>query len=173
MKVNFEKLKEGRNSLTFDIPSKDVAFDYKGYKLNGNWHINADFFKNSRGEISLIGDLEGKITLICDRCLKEFERKVFLKFEYFFVPFEEVEVKEEGDLNDGVVETFYRDNFVEMEDILSEQVILSLPDKVLCDESCRGILKEDGSPYIEEEGEEKPLDSRLLPLLEIKKRLKK
>lgn len=176
MKVNFEKLKLGNNNLSFDIPSSDIIFDYKGYALNGNWHMEANFDRNSRGEIAVKGDIKGNISLICDRCLEEFERELDLRFEYFLIPFkEDVNANEDIDeeINDSrVLESFYKEDFVKVEDIIREQIILGLPDKVLCSEDCKGILKEDGTPYVSG-GSTESLDQRLLPLLEIKKKLKK
>ncbi len=175
MKVNFEKLKIGNNRLSFDIPSGDIPFDYKGYTLNGSWHMDANFDRNSRGEISVVGNVKGTISLICDRCLEEFKRELNLDFEYFLLPFEEERFEEDVDeeLDEGlVIESFYREDFIEIEDIIREQVILGLPDKILCSENCKGILKDDGTPYISDESDNS-FDVRLLPLLEIKKKLKK
>jgi uncharacterized protein len=92
-------------------------------------------------EINIRGRLETKLEAVCDRCLGPAEIRVDRNFDLFYRPMsaiardaEEVEIPRD-DLEVG----FYSGEGVELADILTEQVILSVPMKVICTPDCQGL----------------------------------
>jgi len=94
-------------------------------------------------DIRLKGSLRTAVEVPCARCLERTRREVALEFDLFYQPMqtiareEEVEI-ESGDLNIG----FYQGDGLSLEDVLREQVLLSLPMRVVCRADCAGLCPE-------------------------------
>jgi uncharacterized protein len=98
-------------------------------------------------EISKSGDLisakgwvKGKMRLVCDRCLKEFEKPYKSFFEARFQPRDPEKAETEEEITEGEVEIVYFDGDVlDIADQVRQAVLLSIPMRVLCWEDCRGL----------------------------------
>ncbi len=92
------------------------------------------------GEIHLEGSLRTAVEVPCARCLERARREVALEFDLFYQPIqtiardEEVEIRGE-DLNIG----FYQGDGLSLEEVLREQVLLSLPMRNVCRPDCAGL----------------------------------
>ena len=96
-------------------------------------------------EIHLKGALHTVVEVCCDRCLEPTRHDVSMDFDLFYSPMstiaknEEVEIRRE-DLDIG----FYQGNGLLLEDALKEQILLALPMKNICRESCAGLCPKCG-----------------------------
>ncbi len=77
--------------------------------------------------ISLTGSIEGKIYLICSRCLETYLHPIKIKVNQK-IPLEEIGANEILDLTEEI----------------RQQIILNLPDKPLCAKNCQGLCPECG-----------------------------
>lgn len=92
------------------------------------------------------GRLAGKLKLVCDRCLDIYTFALGRDFQLSLSPPEnlesardETELKEE-DLAVGFIEA----EKIDLDDIIREQIYLSLPIKLLCGSACAGLCTECG-----------------------------
>ncbi len=88
--------------------------------------------------------LDGKIfthlLMACDRCLEPFRHKLDLKFRLFLSPNFTESVQSEIELSeDDMSVQFVRSSEVDLNDIVREQIYLSLPMKSLCRKDCSGL----------------------------------
>ncbi len=88
----------------------------------------------------LDGDLSGGLQVRCDRCLELYHRDLRSVFKVFLaLPMPEME-RIEVELSDEDMEVgFIRGEEIELNDIVREQVYLSLPMKLLCSKNCLGL----------------------------------
>lgn len=114
----------------------DFHIDMSGFYFNGGYpfvdkvHIVGEV-KNSTDIVSIIAKANFTLNLTCDRCAAEFSRT-------FSIPVEHVLVTElNDDDNDEfiVVDSMHYD----LEPLITEDIILNMPTKVLCREDCLGI----------------------------------
>lgn len=84
--------------------------------------------------LSVKGATKAVVVMKCDRCLKEVERTLSLTFERTYPIAEEQVVPDEEDPVGGVT-----DNVLDADEILQDEIFLSLPSKVLCREDCKGL----------------------------------
>jgi uncharacterized protein len=76
----------------------------------------------------------------CDRCLGAVEIPVSSNFDLFYRPMQSIAREEEIQIRDDEMEIgFYSGDGIELADVATEQVILSLPMKVICSTECRGL----------------------------------
>ncbi len=92
------------------------------------------------------GRLAGKLKLVCDRCLDIYTFALGRDFRLSLSPpinlesaRDETELKEE-DLAVGFIEA----EKIDLDDIIREQIYLSLPIKLLCRSACAGLCTECG-----------------------------
>ena len=84
--------------------------------------------------LSVTGKTEATVLMNCDRCLNEVERTLHLRIERTYPIFEETVVPDEEDPVGGIT-----DNILYPDELLQDELLLSLPSKVLCKENCKGL----------------------------------
>lgn len=91
-------------------------------------------------EILVNGSLSALVEMQCSRCLNNFTNKTDININVVYHPVEELKGVDRHEIKDDELDTgFYRDEQLDISELLKEQLILSLPMKPLCSESCRGI----------------------------------
>jgi uncharacterized protein len=123
------------------------------------------------GQIRITGDLETKIEMVCARCLEPVIEEVHKDFDLFYQPLQKAIKPEEERLKDDDTEIgFFQGEGLFLADVLKEQVLLSLPMKVICQSDCRGLCPTCGANLNHEECrcETHTTDPRLAPLARLK-----
>ena len=91
-------------------------------------------------EIRIRGNLATRLEASCDRCLEAVEIPVSCDFDLFYRPMASIAKEEEIEIPADEMEVgFYAGDGVELADVATEQVILSVPMKVICGTECRGL----------------------------------
>lgn len=106
--------------------------------LQATVHKDKDRFR-------LTGRVTTVLELVCSRCLEPFQLPVAASFDVRYLPQSanagaEREV-EEDDLSDA----FYRDEQIDLGQLMEEQFYLALPMKPLCREDCKGLCPNCGT----------------------------
>jgi uncharacterized protein len=100
---------------------------------------SVEMVSDSLGEIRVKGHLTVRMDTDCDRCLEPASCPLDEDFELYYRPVEdgygEEKVLDEGEAQMG----FYEGDGLELNDVLREFVLLSLPMQKLCREDCKGI----------------------------------
>lgn len=125
--------------------------------------------------LSVEGKLVADLVLTCSRCLKPFTRKIQKGFELEYRPDPVVETEGEDlgltytDLEIG----FYRDDRLDLGAVVSEQIVLEIPMKPICQEACKGLCDQCGADLNESSCDCQPrtIDPRFEALLEVKRRM--
>jgi uncharacterized protein len=118
------------------------------------------------------GDLAGRVTVECGRCLDRYPVAVDQKMDLFYLPRladRPEDEEEEVELDDhDVVVGFYEDEKLDLGEVVREQLFLALPLKRLCREDCRGLCPTCGRNRNTDDcacpAPEEPVDPRLEPL---------
>ncbi len=86
------------------------------------------------------GYLEGPLKVGCDRCLKVHSRQIHSDFRVFMaLPPPDMEEGEIELLEEDLEVNFIKGEEIDLDEIIQEQLYLSLPIKSLCREDCRGL----------------------------------
>lgn len=146
----------------------DYALDVR---QTGPLHIQgrAERIEEHRGPRDIVDDIRirahfhGDFELLCARCLDPIARSVEEHFDLIFRP-SGVDA-EQGERSISEAETeigYYERSGLSLEDVVREQVLLSLPDRSLCRENCKGLCPRCGANRNEINCgcETKPVDSR-------------
>ena len=92
------------------------------------------------------GHLSGNLRIVCDRCLEIYTLPVSRNFRLFLLPPASSEpVQGETELSKkDLAAGFIASEKIDSDDIIREQIYLSLPMKLLCSENCAGLCSRCG-----------------------------
>jgi uncharacterized protein len=92
------------------------------------------------GEVLAKGEVKTRIGLQCSRCLKNFPQDVDITVNVVYHPAAELKDDEKHEIKDDELDMgFYQGDELDVQDLVMEQILLSVPMKPLCRESCKGI----------------------------------
>jgi uncharacterized protein len=133
------ELRAGR----FDVELKAGAIEFLVPEIRQNGPLRAvgtvELVTSVLLEIRVTGHVSVLMESDCDRCLEPAAMPIDSDFELYYRPVAEG-YGEEKVLDDGEAQMgFYEGDGLELNDVLREYVLLSLPMQRLCRENCKGI----------------------------------
>jgi uncharacterized protein len=117
------------------------SVDYHGAGFRQAAPLKVDAVAELQGaEIRVRGHLGTQLEAPCDRCLEKALIPVERDFDLYYRPVKTIARNEEIEITEDELEIgFYSGNGIELADVLAEQVILSVPMKIICRADCRGL----------------------------------
>ncbi len=120
------------------------------YEFGSGVHVKADYFLEKQ-DIVVTGSFEGDTTVSCSKCLKEFEYTVSFKFtEYYKKSPEETDYA-------------YVGYGIDLTQMLQDNLILSLPSRHVCEQTCKGLCSTCGCDMNKQQCECKQLMNETNP----------
>jgi uncharacterized protein len=132
-------LREEHVDRTFEASAFATATDLEDYRVTAPVHLVMDIHKDGTA-YRVTGRVTTRLQLDCGRCLEPFEVSVDSPFELRYVP--HVENTGEGErevAEDDLTTAFYKDESIDLAELMHEQFLLALPMKPLCSPTCRGL----------------------------------
>lgn len=150
MKIRIDDVKKTRIDLNEEEPAGHypnlVQMEQAG---------ECSFVEPIKTELSAIWEYDhvratGKVTsavqLSCSRCLAEYQLPVSSSFTIFYTKSTGSELEEEVELSDqDLISVSYAGDEINLDSEIAEQVMMEVPFKPLCSESCRGLCPECGA----------------------------
>ena len=105
----------------------------------------ADLLRTSRG-ILVSSRYHATVRQSCGRCLEPFTLPVDTQVDLTYVPHPADAPDDEVELSqDDLTTAFYRDQTLDLVDMVREQFYLALPMRPLCREECKGLCPQCGT----------------------------
>jgi uncharacterized protein len=117
------------------------TLDYHGADFRQAAPVKVDAVAELVGpEIRIRGHVGTSLEACCDRCLVSVAIPVEQHFDLCYRPVSTLARAEEVELPEDELEVgFFSGDGIELADVVTEQVILSVPMKVVCQTDCRGL----------------------------------
>jgi uncharacterized protein len=114
--------------------------------------INVDLEIQRRADhIRVLGNIKGVLQVACHRCLNPFPWPLDEKVDLFLVEEQKAPEEEEIELDEDALEyEFFDGQTIDIDQLVAEQLFLSLPFKVVCSDDCRGLCPNCGANLNEE-----------------------
>lgn len=126
-------------------------------------------------DIRLVGQLATDVEVPCARCLEPVRSHIERTFDLLYRPLGVDRKGEEAAIHEPDTEIgYYQGEGLELEDVLREQVLLAVPIKQLCRETCKGLCPQCGKNLNRETCDcaAPQLDQRWSALKDLKDKLK-
>ena len=117
----------------------ELGGDDQAYRVVAPVELEFDIHKD-KDRFRLVGGLRTDLELSCSRCLEPFGFPVDVRFDERFLPASDVSTEADREVEDDDLETsYYRDDQIDLNELIREQFYLALPMKPLCVEGCNGL----------------------------------
>lgn len=98
-----------------------------------------------KDKFRLVGTVKAELELGCSRCLEPYRLAVDAPFDIRYLPSTEAAIEPEREIEEEDLETsYYRDDQIDLNELLREQFYLALPMKPLCRDECQGLCSQCG-----------------------------
>jgi uncharacterized protein len=146
MKIHVSQINEDEGlDIHYVFPERQQLQDRES-RIVGPSSIDARATR-SGDELRLAGRVAATVEIDCARCLKPVPVKVDDSFDLFYIPsVNRLLPDEERELaKDDLLVAFYRDDCLDLDDVVREQIELAIPMARLCSDDCRGICPNCGA----------------------------
>jgi len=148
MKINIITIPEEGLSVQFSLvgallpglsaETRQAAFTLEKVDVTGS-------IRRYRQSLFFTGHLDTELKTTCARCLEEAQLSVQVDFRYTLLPAPGAG-KDEIELQTEDLEIAHYDGeIIDLDPLIAEQVLLQIPMKILCRESCRGLCLQCGT----------------------------
>ncbi|HYJ90751.1 MAG TPA: DUF177 domain-containing protein [Pyrinomonadaceae bacterium] len=125
--------------FNFRIAPDEIGLDTEGVQIVGDVEIIGELSRNV-AKTDVVGSVKAALEIECTRCLTPVKQALDLAFRVDFVdremfPDSKETHLESSDLDTDVIEG----SELDLMQIAREQILLNLPETVLCREDCKGI----------------------------------
>lgn len=93
-----------------------------------------------KGKVEVTGEISTRARVECDRCLKFVEFPVDAKFNVEYVTPQTYKASPAAELSETDMSlSIFDGGVLDVDELVGEQLLLSVPSRVLCQESCKGL----------------------------------
>ncbi|MDO5123439.1 MAG: DUF177 domain-containing protein [Eubacteriales bacterium] len=128
--------------LSYELDLRNIELD-GSYPFSSPVNVKATA-SNKTGIVSLMLDTDFEYTRCCDRCSKEISENMSYSFEHRLV----TSLCGDDDGDDYIETPDYR---LELDEVVTSDVLLELPLKFLCSDDCKGLCTKCGKDLNEGE----------------------
>ena len=176
LKLDLRPLLAGERLLTidyeFDLDTSDDKTSYLyGVRFPSPLKVTGDI-TNTAGYMSMRVSLNADYTAECARCLASVNGSFALDLEKTVAPRSVLSTVPEEKIDDYAI---IDDGFLDIDDLLLQQIEVEFPTKILCKEDCKGLCQRCGINLNHEGCEcgKGEIDPRLAPLARLLEEMKK
>jgi len=149
MRLELSHIRQPETEFTKVFTPAEVTTGDDDYRITAPVELRLTVHKD-HVRFRLVGTVKTELELQCSRCLEPFLMLVDREFDSRYLPHAAVEAKPDDDEEteveeDDVAVTFYRDEMIDLNELLREQFYLALPMKPLHAVDCKGICPQCGT----------------------------
>jgi uncharacterized protein len=145
MLLDLTRYRQPQNHFSRTFQPEEVAQAGDPYRIVAPVHVDVEIHKDKE-KFRLVGTVRTELELACSRCLEPFQMPVDSSFDLRFLSASEMSTEEEREVQENDFETtYYRDDQIDLNELLREQFYLALPMKPLCQEDCKGLCAQCGT----------------------------
>ena len=139
MRIELENLEDGTGSFAHTYQPEELNLVDERVRVTEPISVNGRVTK-SGSEVDVSGRVETRVNVECDRCLKTLEMPVSAGFKLQYITGQDYETSHAAALTaDEMALSVFDGEVIDVDEIVREQILLSVPDRALCDENCSGI----------------------------------
>ena len=139
MKLDLTKFRHPVERVEREFQPDEVPAADDPFRLVSPVAMACDVHK-AGSRFRLAGRVASELELTCSRCAEPFRVPVETSFNLRYEPASSAPAHENVELGEEDVETsFYRDDEIDLSDLIREQFYLGLPMKPLCFDACQGL----------------------------------
>jgi uncharacterized protein len=145
MQLDLTRYRRPLESFQRTFQPSEVGEPDDAYRVVAPVDLTFEIHKDKE-KFRLVGTVKTELELGCSRCLEPFRLAVDAPFDIRYLPAAEMSTDPEREIEDEDLETsYYRDDQIDLNQLLREQFYLVLPMKPLCQADCKGLCAQCGT----------------------------
>ena len=145
MRIELENLEGGKSDFAHVYNPDDLNPVDERVNLIAPATVNGKI-QRAGNEVFVNGHVDTRVQVECDRCLKPVEIPVSADFELDYITGSEYESSSAAELTEAEMSVAVFDGeAIDVDEIVKEQILLTVPTRMLCREDCKGICPECGT----------------------------
>ncbi len=139
MLIELASLENSAGNFTYSYVPGELVLNDERTKILEPPRIHGRIVLRDR-EVALTGGLVAVLELECDRCLKAITLPVETEFELKYLTGQEYRTLNAAELKkDDLTVSVFDGEVIDIDEVVREQLLLSVPTHVLCDQGCKGL----------------------------------
>ena len=170
MELDLTRYRKPLSTFARTFQPDEIGGEGEAYTVVAPVDLSFEIHKD-KDKFRLVGNVKTELELGCSRCVEPFRMPVDAPFDLRFLPASEASAEPEREVEEEDLETsFYRDDRIDLNELLREQFYLALPMKPLCGDQCKGLCPQCGMNLNTGTCDCEPAweDPRLAPLRQLK-----
>ena len=145
MLLDLSHIRRAEDHFERTFSPSELPQENEAYRVAAPVHLAFDIRKD-KDKFRLAGTVRTELELTCSRCLEPFRLPVAAAFDQRYLPQSEAASEDETEVEEDDLETsYYRDDQIDLDELLREQFYLVLPMKPLCADDCKGLCAQCGT----------------------------
>ncbi|MBA3513257.1 MAG: DUF177 domain-containing protein [Pyrinomonadaceae bacterium] len=139
MQVELAGLSNGACNFSHEYTTRELALDDDRIVLAGAPRVSGHITRTEHkvvveGEVAAIAEIE------CDRCLQFLELPIRSDFRLEYITANTYRLLETAELaQEDMTLSIFNGEFIDVDDMVREQLLLAIPTQAICQESCKGF----------------------------------
>lgn len=145
MIIDLIKLGNSPVEFNFLLPPDEIDLETESVTLRGEVMMAGKVTRRIV-QTDVEGEIAAEIEIDCTRCLEPVEKSLKIPFSVSYTAPENYTAEKEAELHgDDLDLAVSEDDRVDLKEIVREQILLNLPEQVLCQEDCKGLCQKCGA----------------------------
>jgi|ERR1044072_5852178 uncharacterized protein len=139
MRIELANLEHGKGAFSHVYAPNELSIADERVKLIDPPTVSGEVRLAGR-RAHVTGRISARMRLECDRCLQPVELPVDSKFQLEYVTPEDYQAQQAVELTEDDLDlSIFDGETIDVDELVNQELLLAVPDHVLCNENCKGI----------------------------------
>lgn len=145
MRIELATLEGGRGEFAHSYTEGELVLGEERLRLMRPPTITGQILREDR-RVHVKGRVDARVQVECDRCLTLIELPVDSRFKLEYVTQEDYQAQQIVELTEDDLDlTVFDGEVIDIDALVTEEVLLAVPDHILCRDDCKGICPRCGA----------------------------
>jgi uncharacterized protein len=139
MRIELPGLENGKGAFAHAYAPGELVLEDDRVRLVEAPTVSGKLHQAGR-RVHVRGRVEARVQVDCDRCLKQVEIPVHSRFKLEYVTAEDYQAQQIDELTEEDLDlSIFDGEVIDIDELVTEEILLAVPDQVLCNETCKGL----------------------------------
>ncbi len=145
MRIELASLDEGKGRFAHSYDEGELVLEEERLRLLQPPTVSGQIRQADR-RAHVKGSVVARVQVECDRCLKPIELPVDSSFKLEYVTQQDYQEQQAIELTEDDLDlTVFDGEVIDIDELVTEEILLAVPDHVLCRDDCKGICPRCGA----------------------------
>jgi uncharacterized protein len=139
MRIELASLEDGKGVFAHTYASDELVLEDGRVRLLKAPAVSAKIRQHG-GRVHVGGNVNALAQAECDRCLTLVQLPIDSQFKLEYVTAEDYQAQQAVELTEGDLDlSVFDGEGIDIDELVTEEIMLTVPDQVLCSEGCKGL----------------------------------